>query len=305
MFLPYSSDIYEEYPPWMGHFIFIVVMLVSLGLCLREEFIWNLHGILLGSGALAFDIAPVFFVIYFLCSMMFWWVFGKSVCSKTGNFTYLLILSLIGGIYLVYFLTLNYFENPRIWFLSWMISYTAGLYLVFWPVNEIDCVILIPPWRVISACGFWIVLCWLIVDAVFCAIFEWYRALLIHPVSFLLGIFVATFLIRIRGAINPRDESSLWDILFRRGQSEESWKYSWKERKSHTQQEQERQEFLDEQFKKKLASSKQFSKSSSNEMNVIFLCDCAQVIVLDEFQDGQETFCPSCGKKLHQGHRQK
>jgi len=302
MFLPYSSDIYEEYPPWMGYFLFAVVIVISFILAANEQ-IPEIRHINLMIEGYAFPLEPILFIFYFFSSFLFWWVFGKSVCSKTGNILYLIIAVILTGLYVfIQYLLHDYYHSSEIWGLSWIISFVAGMYLVFWPSNNIDCFILIPPWRTFSASGFWIVLYWLLFDAVFCALFRWQNAFYIHPVAFLTGIFIATFLIRIRVAIIPRDESSLWDVLFRRRQSEESWKFSWKERKSHVQQEQERQEFLDEQFKKKLASSKQFSKSSSNEKNVIFLCDCGQVIVLDELQ---ETFCPSCGRKLHQGHRQK
>jgi hypothetical protein len=303
MFVPYSSDIYEEYPPWMGYLAFIIIILICFVRGARED-MPEIHEINFESGYINIDLGPVF-LLYFLYSLMFLWVFGKNVCSKIGNFIYAVILIIAGGLYVVHLLTLHFLGLPEIWFLSWMISFVAGMYLVFWPSNTMDCIFIIPPWRTFSITGFWVVLFWLLFDAVFCILFRWSHAIFLHPVSFLIGVFVATILIRIRLAQIPRDESSLWDILFGRKAEEKAWKYSWKQRKSHDQQEQEKQEVIEEQLKKKLESSNPFSKSSSSEQDAIFLCDCGQVIILKESKTGQDIHCSSCGKKIHKSYRQK
>jgi hypothetical protein len=307
MFLPYSSDIYEEYRPWMAYPLFIVIVLGCFVVGEQDTIpeIRDIYFTLFGNFHI--PISPLIFLFFSFNSFFFLWIFNRSVCSKIGNFIYLIVASIPIGLYiLIQMASQRYFHLQEVWYLSSIVGFLGGMYLVFWPSNTIDCAFLLPPLSTtFSVNGYWVVLYWLFWDAVFSILFKWFHALYLHPMFFFMGIVMAILLIRIRAAIIPRDESSLWDVLFRRKQEEESWKYSWKERKSRTQQEQEKQDFKDEQLMKKLESSGQLSKSSSSEQDTIYLCDCGQIIILKEPQAGQETFCLSCGKKLHKGHRQK
>lgn len=289
MFLPYSSDIYEEYSPWMGYIVYFAAALIAFRQLVSRAFP-ETHRILFGVDYFNIRMDFVLLIMFYMASLLFFWVFGKSVCSKIGNFSYLFIMGCSAGLY---FLIQGTSNAPLLWFFSWTIHAAAGMYLIFWPVNSIDCFITFILPRTFSLSGFWVILYWIILDGGCCLLFERSWIFFINLSSFLAGMLLASLLICVRWAVIPRDESSFWDILLRRNQSleNETWQYSWADRKTHQQRDEEVV-----QAKDKALQERQHQMASVPHHSQM-LCRCGQVVTLSP---DQTSICPSCGRRIQQ-----
>jgi membrane associated rhomboid family serine protease len=95
-------------------------------------------------------------------NLLFLWLFGNAVCAKLGNLPYLgyyLGLGLVAGI-----AHLMFSGEPAVG-ASGAINGIVGLYLVFFPLNDISCfwLLIIRPGQ-FSVSGFWLILLWLAFD---------------------------------------------------------------------------------------------------------------------------------------------
>ncbi|MFP4191796.1 MAG: rhomboid family intramembrane serine protease, partial [Candidatus Hydrogenedentota bacterium] len=104
--------------------------------------------------------------MHLLGNMLFLWVFGNAVCAKVGNWTYVLIYIAAGIAGGMAHLVLN--GAPTIG-ASGAVNGVVGMYLVFYPLNNITCFYLIflpfPPFcGSVSLSSMWIILLWLVVD---------------------------------------------------------------------------------------------------------------------------------------------
>jgi hypothetical protein len=95
--------------------------------------------------------------------MLFLWIFGNAVCAKIGNVRYLPIylgLGVLAGIsHLI-------FTGGSALGASGAIYGIVGMYLVFFPENEITCYLAIPFLFVKEICvsSIWIILFWVVFD---------------------------------------------------------------------------------------------------------------------------------------------
>lgn len=105
-------------------------------------------------------------IIHLLGNMLFLWIFGNAVCAKIGNFRYLpiyLSLGVIAGIsHLV-------FTGGNALGASGAIYGIVGMYLVFFPENEITCYIsfwfLLSPYiKELTVSSIWMILFWVAFD---------------------------------------------------------------------------------------------------------------------------------------------
>lgn len=105
-------------------------------------------------------------VIHLLGNMLFLWIFGNAVCAKIGNIRYLPIylgLGVIAGIsHLI-------FVGGSVVGASGAIYGIVGMYLVFFPENEITCYLvfffplLIRPYiKEFCMSSIWIILFWVV-----------------------------------------------------------------------------------------------------------------------------------------------
>jgi membrane associated rhomboid family serine protease len=98
-------------------------------------------------------------ILHWFGNMFFLWVFGNAVCAKVGN-----------EFYLLYYLLFHFFGNacfllfssgPMIG-ASGAINGVIGMYLMFYPLNSIDCLFILffPFVRAFTISGFWLILLW-------------------------------------------------------------------------------------------------------------------------------------------------
>jgi membrane associated rhomboid family serine protease len=105
-------------------------------------------------------------ILHLLGNMLFLWIFGNAVCAKIGNFSYLPIylgLGVIAGIAHLIFTGGNAIGA------SGAIYGIVGMYLVFFPENEITCYIsfwfLLSPYiKEFTVSSIWMILFWVAFD---------------------------------------------------------------------------------------------------------------------------------------------
>ncbi len=103
-------------------------------------------------------------------NMLFLWIFGNAVCQKIGNGLYLPAYLLAGlaaaGAHLL-------FSEEQAIGASGAINGVVGMYLVFYPLNEITCLFSLFPlvplvyawgFRSVTVSGVWVILLWLAFD---------------------------------------------------------------------------------------------------------------------------------------------
>lgn len=102
-------------------------------------------------------------IIHLLGNTLFLWIFGNAVCAKIGNIRYLLIYLCLGVIAGISHLV---FASGGALGASGAIYGIVGMYLVFFPENEITCYLIIPFLMMKEIClsSIWIILFWVAFD---------------------------------------------------------------------------------------------------------------------------------------------
>ena len=102
-------------------------------------------------------------IVHLFGNMLFLWIFGNAVCAKIGNIRYLPIylgLGVIAGISHLIFAGGNAIGA------SGAIYGIVGMYLVFFPENDISCYLVLPFFFVREIClsSIWMILFWVAFD---------------------------------------------------------------------------------------------------------------------------------------------
>jgi len=156
-------------------------------------------------------------ILHLLGNMLFLWIFGNAVCAKIGNFSYLPIylgLGLIAGI------THLIFVGGSALGASGAINGIVGMYLVFFPENEITCYFVFffplfvrPYVKGFCISSIWMILFWLVFD-VWGAIKGGGRvAYLAHIGGFAGGFVLAILMLKLKIVKMERYEKSLLQLL--------------------------------------------------------------------------------------------
>lgn len=105
-------------------------------------------------------------ILHLVGNMLFLWIFGNAVCAKIGNFRYLPVYL---GLGLVAATAHLIFAGGNAIGASGAINGIVGMYLVFFPVNDITCYFVFlllfrPIVKDFSLSSFWMILFWLAFD---------------------------------------------------------------------------------------------------------------------------------------------
>jgi len=166
MLIPLSVDVPMYRWPISNIAIIVLTVYYSVGGFANPEFVRE--ALLDGSspgGLLSYMLVHGNFV-HLLGNMVFLWVFGNAVCAKVGNLTYVVFYVAAGIAGGMAHLVLD--GAPTIG-ASGAINGIVGMYLIFYPLNNITCFYLIflpiPPFcGTFSLSSMWIILLWLIFD---------------------------------------------------------------------------------------------------------------------------------------------
>jgi membrane associated rhomboid family serine protease len=151
-------------------------------------------------------------IIHLLGNLLFLWIFGNAVCAKIGNLAYLpiyLVLGVFAGIaHLV-------FQGGAAIGASGAIMGIVGIYLVFFPENDITCYFVFvfffrPIVREFTVSSYWMVLFWLAFD-IFGAIRQGGTvAYFAHLGGFAVGFGLAILMLKMKWVVmEDRYEKSL------------------------------------------------------------------------------------------------
>jgi membrane associated rhomboid family serine protease len=150
-------------------------------------------------------------ILHLVGNMIFLWVFGNAVCSKIGSLLYgpvyvgLGVIAGIGG--------LIFREIPGLG-ASGAINAIVGMYLVFFPRNEISCFYWIF-WRpgTFSCSSYWMVLYWFVFDILGMAFGGGGVAYGVHVTGFAAGFGLAVAMLMTKWTVMEKDEESLLEVF--------------------------------------------------------------------------------------------
>ncbi len=101
-------------------------------------------------------------ILHLIGNMLFLWIFGNAVCAKIGNLIYLPVYVLFGILSGIAHLI---FMGGSVVGASGAINGIVGMYLVFFPENDITCYwVFLPFIKQFTVSSFWMILFWLAFD---------------------------------------------------------------------------------------------------------------------------------------------
>jgi len=161
-------------------------------------------------------------LLHIIGNLLFLWIFGNAVCAKIGNLKFLPIYIGLGIFAAISHLIFN--GGPMIG-ASGAINGLVGMYLVFYPENDITCYFILwlaiyPVVREIVISSYWMILLWFTFDALgalFCGSQMGGVAYFAHVGGFLAGVAVAIVLLKTGVVVmEPRYEKSLLQVFAER-----------------------------------------------------------------------------------------
>lgn len=293
MFVFYSSDNCIEYRPWLAYLTFPAIVAAAFALAVdgpipepRSMLVLNLVAIS-GFVVLAYMVT-VFFVL---------WTFGRAVCSKVGNIVYAVTLALSAAFG---FGVIIAFGEDTIWLLSWVVHCLAGMFIVFCPLNSLDCFFYIPPFKTFSINGLVAVIVLLIADFLFCVCLGWTVALFLHPLSFVLGLLLASLFLKIPFVGDGIGDITLWQWIKGENPDEDlAWKDSWSVKRQEKMQQQQQEQ---ERENSSIIKERQFANNSDvveAQSTTSVLCQCGQIIHAPNRFEGKSMKCTTCNHLIH------
>jgi membrane associated rhomboid family serine protease len=150
-------------------------------------------------------------ILHLLGNLLFLWTFGNAVCAKIGNIRYAPVyigLGVIAGIsHLI-------FAGGSVIGASGAINGIVGIFLVFFPQNEITCYwIFFPYIRQFSLSSYWMILFWFAFDILGAFMGGGGVAHFAHLGGFFAGAALAIVMLKTRMVVmEPRYEKSLLDF---------------------------------------------------------------------------------------------
>jgi membrane associated rhomboid family serine protease len=148
--------------------------------------------------------------MHIIRNLIFIWVFGNAVCSKIGNFLYLIIFILggviAGSVHMV-------FDGRPVIGASGAISAILGVCFILYPWNDVKCLFFVIPVKI--AC-FFIILWWFTLDLLFAFLLIKFAKVAYweHVGGFIGGIIIILILLKLklvkRDIYNTSFYESLW-----------------------------------------------------------------------------------------------
>ncbi len=279
MFIPYSADIPYNRRQWISYVLFpIILFLTGIQLIQSERSNYFYPSSLNYPGIIA-----LFFVI---CNLILLWLFGNSVCSRIGNWSYVAMVIIISVVSQV----LNELVGGiTVLSLSCIVNLLTGIYIVFWPLNQIDCFLLVPPWRTFSVAGLWITLPWLLLNALAAGVNETFLFYLIELSTVVLGAIIAVSLLKLKIVDMDEDDETLLQVFSRTEPDDLAWSESWSVRKNVKDGDDDEVGNL---IKKPITTKK------NEEECISVLCKCGNIVEIPVRTENNAVSCPECSRKV-------
>lgn len=307
--IPYRVDVPEDRYPVANWILIAVTVMISISFFHSDlmdgspgaEMVadgWRLSGLI---GHMFLHAGPM----HLGGNMLFLWLFGNAVCAKVNNWRFLPVYFFVGLISVSFF---NIVTGGQLIGASGAINGIIGMYLIFFPLNDIDCIVLGGMGRGnFTVSGYWMILLWFCFD-LFGLFFNHYSMVAYagHVGGFLSGVMVAILMLKLKIIKMERYELSLIDVF--QGKAR---------RKSNTLDPE-----LDMLYKKRVGivtdnsegniydeSNCAYAQQASQEKRVkptisvkegkiFFHCQCGNKIKVPESLIGKKAKCPLCNEKI-------
>lgn len=308
MLIPYAVDVPLDRKPFINWlliasivavFFYTVYLLFTGNLAYTDDpsvWIltgWDIRGLI---GHMWLHAGP----IHLAGNMLFLWIFGNAVCSKVGN-------SLFFPLFLAFGLFaaaahLIFCGGPMIG-ASGAINGVVGMYLVFYPLNNISCL-----WwwyaygRTFSISGFWLIGLWFLFDLFGAMTGPGYVAYFAHLGGFALGVALGFALLALKVVKMSEDERSIVCIVREHRQKRLEDRLAAEARqdlmKARQAESEQRRAQRVEAIKRQAAAQKQQAAASAPSQFIHFSCTCGQRLKMPRTFAGRTGMCPACKKTL-------
>jgi len=153
-------------------------------------------------------------IIHLLGNLLFLWIFGNAVCAKIGNITFFLIYIILGMLAGIAHLL---FQGGACIGASGAIMGVVGMYLVFFPANDITCYFVFmiffrPIVREFTLASFWMILFWLAFDIYGASSGSGGVAYFAHLGGFAVGFLLAVLMLKTKWITMESYEESLFQV---------------------------------------------------------------------------------------------
>jgi len=254
---------------------------------------WDLRGLI---GHMWLHAGP----IHLVGNMLFLWIFGNAVCSKVGNALYFPLFLAFG---LFAAATHLIFDGRVAVGASGAINGVVGMYLVFFPLNNISCL-----WwyyaysRTFDISGFWMIGLWFVFDIFGAAVGIGHVAYYGHLGGFALGVVLGFALLSVKVVKMSEDERSIICIVREHRQKRLEDRLAAEARQDlmeakQAESEQRRAKRV-EAIKRQAAAQKQQTAASTQSQVIHFSCTCGQHLKMPRSYAGRTGMCPACKKTL-------
>jgi len=254
-------------------------------------------------------------IIHLAGNLIFLWVFGNAVCSKIGNLIYIPLYVLFGLLAAV--MHLIFIGGPMIG-ASGAIFGIVGMYLVFFPENDLTCYWI---WGIfmpfakgeITISGYWMILLWVLFN-VFGALGSYTSdtggvAYFAHLGGLIAGFATAIVMLKTKMVTMEKYERSILQIFSKEennGDSLVDRRYAGLERELKEAALEEKQEEKISKLAEKSDLLEQIGQkyndltvpSSSIENVIRFTCFCGKRVKISDKYAGKIAKCPQCHKQI-------
>lgn len=254
-------------------------------------------------------------ILHLLGNLLFLWVFGNAVCAKIGTRFYLPLYVVFGLIAAAAHLI--FVGGPMIG-ASGAIWGVIGMYLVFFPQNDITCYWI---WIFLMFFGragygftvssYWIILLWVLFNIYGAIQGGGYVAYFAHLGGFAAGVGAAVLMLKTKIVTMERYEKSLLQILEKPSESQaktfdarlapfqrEITQMDIVERSRTTKQNAEIAERPPQEVQQQSNLSVEDFLQSQPEQFIRFMCPCGKAVKMPSKYAGKKGRCPKCGESL-------
>lgn len=243
-------------------------------------------------------------ILHLAGNMLFLWIFGNAVCAKIGNMRYLSLYVFLGLIAAFAHLI---FRGGAMIGASGAIMGVVGMYLVFFPENDITCYFIWilffrPIIREFTLSSYWMILFWIAFDIWGATKAGGGVAYFAHLGGFATGIALAVLMLKMKWVqMAPRYEKSLLDMLSKKKEPDEfkpiDPTYTWlMEQAAETENPnpQKKPPAENSNYRRQTAER---PEGQSGQM-IRFVCPCGKHIKVAGKYAGRVGKCPNCKKRL-------
>lgn len=322
MLIPIGLDVPFDRRPFFN-WLMIVVIIVIFGFqvtAIRENPNYAFDGFLLDG----FDPGGFFAhtwlhggPIDLIVNLIFLWLFGNAVCAKIGNLLYVPVYIFLG---LVAAITFNIVSDGVALGASGAINGIAGMFLVFYPANDVNMMMATRFYRSweFTVPSIVMVVIWLVADAYVVALGIGIVSYTAHLVAFAMGVLTAVLLLKFRVVEMDKYEESLLDVLGisvgktasgdwqhvePSGPREEAIRRAVEDRES-ADQECYYQSSQEAKEKGRFAYQRRGFEDDAIEVEPVddgyihFLCECGNTLKVPDSYAGKNGKCPKCKKRV-------